>query len=86
MKFLRSNDAEMIDPQASSVVSYTSEPFPTLLYSHPRDLNRFIAQIPTVTRRAAPGALRYTLSSTSPVSMMRYVFPASSYEWTGVDY
>ena len=36
MKFLRSNDAEMNDPQASSVVSYTSEPFPTLLYSPKR--------------------------------------------------
>jgi len=75
MKCLRSNDAELTDPQASSVVSYTSEPFPVLFSSRLRDLNRSIAQIPTVMRRAAPDVLRYTPSNTSPVLMMRYVFP-----------
>lgn len=76
MRCLTFDDAELIDPQASSVVSYTSELFPILFYLYSGDLNRFVTQILTVTRRAAPGALRYTVSSTSPVSMMGYVFPA----------
>ena len=78
MKYSRSNDAELTDPQASSVVSYTSEPFPILFHSRLRNLNRFIAQTLTVTKKAVPDASRCTVLSTSLVSMMRYVPPTRS--------